>query len=534
MSRRAWTAVVVLVLWGGGIAALVRQQYFQPNVERLAEAALRVTPGAVFYSVLQSGRQIGFASSTIDTVAGGITSTDYLVADLTAGGTVHRVQARTTVEVSRALRVRRFKVDVESDSAPFHAGGRVDGDSVVIYALSGPGAPRPDSQRVRIGGPILLPTLVPLAIVLGEEPGVGKSYVLPIFDPGTMAPRDARVSIRAETTFVVHDSSVFDSTTQRWRGVTPDTLRAWRLATEGTRGIAGWVDDQGRLVETTELGFRLERRPYEVAYENWRLDQADTGAPPTADRDILETTAIAARLTVTRELPRLQVRLLGADLSGFDLDGGRQTLRGDTLTVVREAPDSLTHRYFSGLPRQPNIVRALSPEPLVESTAPEIRALAFQLRASSRDPAVIARRINQWVYDSLRKRITFGVPDALQVLHTRSGDCNEHTQLYVALARAVGIPARAAAGLAYVDGKFYYHAWPEVYLGRWVAVDPTFGEFPADAAHLRFVVGGLARQAELIHLIGVLRIDVLAPPGGHAPQVAPRVLHLVSRHDPTP
>jgi hypothetical protein len=60
-----------------------------------------------------------------------------------------------------------------------------------------------------------------------------------------------------------------------------------------------------------------------------------------------------------------------------------------------------------------------------------------------------------------------------------------------------------------VRGKFYYHAWPEVWLNDWVAVDPTFGQFPADAAHLRFAVGGLAQQADLIRLIGNLKIDVL-------------------------
>jgi transglutaminase-like putative cysteine protease len=113
------------------------------------------------------------------------------------------------------------------------------------------------------------------------------------------------------------------------------------------------------------------------------------------------------------------------------------------------------------------------------------------------------------VHDSLDKRITFGVPNALRVLETKSGDCNEHTQLFVALARAIGIPARIAAGLVYLDGKFYYHAWPEVLLTDWTAVDPTFGQFPADAAHLRFVIGGLAQQADLLRLMGNLRIDVL-------------------------
>ena len=96
----------------------------------------------------------------------------------------------------------------------------------------------------------------------------------------------------------------------------------------------------------------------------------------------------------------------------------------------------------------------------------------------------------------------------MQVLARRRGDCNEHTLLYVALARAVGLPARSAAGLLLVDGRFYYHAWAEVYLGDWVAVDPTFGQIPADAARVRFSIGGLARQVELTRLIGRLKLEV--------------------------
>ena len=121
----------------------------------------------------------------------------------------------------------------------------------------------------------------------------------------------------------------------------------------------------------------------------------------------------------------------------------------------------------------------------------------------------MAERLTRWVHDSLEKRISLGVPNALQVLRSRSGDCNEHTQLFIALSRALGLPARGAAGLALLGGKFYYHAWPEVYLGQWVPVDPTFGQFPADAAHLRFVIGGLLRQADLLRLVGALQIEIV-------------------------
>jgi Transglutaminase-like superfamily len=81
--------------------------------------------------------------------------------------------------------------------------------------------------------------------------------------------------------------------------------------------------------------------------------------------------------------------------------------------------------------------------------------------------------------------------------------------LYVALARAVGLPARPVAGLLEAGGRFYYHAWPEVYLGRWVPVDPLLDQFPADAAHLRFIVGGLARGAQLMRFVGQLKLEGL-------------------------
>jgi transglutaminase-like putative cysteine protease len=139
-----------------------------------------------------------------------------------------------------------------------------------------------------------------------------------------------------------------------------------------------------------------------------------------------------------------------------------------------------------------------------------LQAQARQAIENTRRPEVAARRLTRWVHENLRKEVTTGVPSALDVYARRAGDCNEHTVLFVALARAVGLPARTAAGLVYLDGTFYYHAWPEVWLGEWVAVDPTFGQFPADAAHLRLTVGGLARQLELVRFVGQLDVDVVA------------------------
>jgi transglutaminase superfamily protein len=503
-------AAALLAAWIGGMGMLVRREYFRPQIDRLAEAALRVTPSATFYAVMQGNKQVGFASSTVDTSSTMIEQRDYLVADIPVGGKVHRATARTTVTLTRTLRVRSFDVAFDVDQTPTRIRGQVSGDSVVQLVVGTTAST--DTQQLALSGPILLPTLVPLAVALEAKPSIGKSYVLPLFDHVAMAPRDVRIDVRAESLFVVNDSSVFDSTSGRWRGVLPDTVRGWQIVPQSGGGIGGWVDQQGRLLASSQFGFRLERLPYEVAFENWRLDSEAAPAPArvASNRDVLETTAIGANKRLKASLSVLRARLGRVGLQGFELNGGRQQLRGDTLTVSREPTSALVPRYIAIVdPAGRSRFDDLDAETFLEVNHPEIVALAARIADGSRDPRVIAQRINAWVHDSVRKEVSIGIPSALHVLHTRRGDCNEHAQLYVALARAAGVRARIASGLAYVDGKFYYHAWAEVLLRGWVAVDPTFGQFPADAAHLRFVIGGLGRQAELLRLVGGLTIDVI-------------------------
>ena len=514
---RGLVAAAVLVAWTGGMALLVRREFFLGSSARLAEAALRISPGASFFVVEQGGVQIGFASNTIDTTTTGIDVIDYFVADLPIAGASRRVSARSVVKLSRGLALRTFDVQAESPDAPVRVGGRAEGDTAIVYALTTAPNQRPDSQRLAVRGPIVLPTLVPLAVALGESPKVGRQYLLPTFNPSTMASGTIRLRIRAESLFTVADSARMDTASGVWVSALTDTVRAWRVEPEeASGGFSGWVDAQGRVVESSQPGgITLRRMAYELAFENWRIarDRAVAGSAVGKSNDILERTAIAAgaKLGLSR-LEALGVLLSGVDLRGFDLHGGRQVMAGDTLRVRRERSADLVPAWSLLTPNPAFRARfraETAPEPLLQSGDLRIVSLAVRIAGPDRDPRVLAEKINRWVYDSLRKEITFSVPNALDVLRTRKGDCNEHTQLYTALARALGLPTRIATGLAFVNGKFYYHAWPEVYLHDWVAVDPTFGQFPADASHLRFVVGGLTRQIELLRLMGNLKIDVV-------------------------
>jgi hypothetical protein len=515
--RRAGIAAVVLIGWLTGFALLARRELFIGEPQRLAEAALRLSPGATFFVVEQNGTQIGFASTTIDTTTAGIDVVDYFVADLNVAGTRQRASARSVVRLSRGLALRTFDVSVDAPGSRIVAGGRTDGDSGVVYLLSANSAPA-DSQRIAVRGPILLPTLVPLIVALGKEPKVGRTYTLPTFDPTTMTQRPMQLRIGAESLFTVVDSATFDAARGEWVSALTDTVRAWRVEPgDGTGGTAfrGWVDAQGRVVQAAQAGgITLRRMAYEVAFENWRIARDRASATAADAGDIIERTAIAASAPLGRaRLVSLTARLTGVDFRGYALDGGRQRFAGDTLRVTREGKDVLTAPYSMDRPRttefRARFRKELADEPFLQAHSGPMVQQAIRIIGLERNPRVIAEKLTTWVHDSLKKEVTFSVPNALEILRTRKGDCNEHTQLYVALARAIGVPARIATGLAYVRGKFYYHAWPEVWLGDWVAVDPTFGQFPADAAHLRFVVGGIGQQAELIRLIGNLKIAVV-------------------------
>ena len=510
MIRRGSVAAVILIAWLGGLAVLVRREVFRTDTDRMRDAGARVDPGTAYYRVMQAGTQIGFASSRIDTTATEITMSDQLLFDVEAGRRTHRGSARLSSRLTRSLELRSFSLELSPEIGPLRASGEVSGDSLLTLSIR-MGEEPAEVRRIPLTKPLLLPTLVPMTFALMERPTLGARRTFSVFDPLSMAPGEVTVAVRAESLFVVNDSATFDWDRKRWMPARRDTIRAWLVEQEGGV-ISGWVDANGRMVEAMHPGnLYLEREAYEVAFENWQNWNA-RAVEASADRDIQEATAIAASAPIRnhRAVSQLAVRLEGASLDGWSLVGGRQTLSGDTLSIQREKATSLMAAYPLPMARGGRHEDWLRPERLLQSDDSAIVALAERIRGDTRNPRVAAERLARWVHDSLEKRISFSIPSATQVLRARAGDCNEHTQLYVALARAIGLPARAAAGLAYVGGKFYYHAWPEVFLGDWVAVDPTFGQFPADAAHLRFVIGGFSKQAELLRLIGRLRIDVVS------------------------
>ena len=509
--RKRILGTTIIVVWIAMVGWKARDEYFQPELMRLAEAALTLAPGINFYTLTMNDRAIGQATSRLDTLPDGFELEDLMSLELLALGQTGIAVATTRVKLSPSLVMENFTFTLDSEVGRFEASGELFPDTTLQVRIISAGSEQ--NLSFRLPQPPIMSNVIPIRVAMGEGLDVGETVRLPVFDPTSLSTRTVEVHILEHDTLFVTDSVAL-GTDGRWASAHQDSVPAWKIAEEfGGVRVESWVDANGRILEASSaLGFSMQKTEYELVRQVQEESRLISNS--STDNDVIFSTAVQSNVEfadVTQH-DELRFRLSGVDLEGFQLDGGRQSLRGDTLIIRRTDWDGVDPGY-----RLPyafmDLRESLEPEALIQSDDERIIQRARQITGHRsrrlQDPKEVARQLTTAVYDMLDKEITFSVPNAVQVLETLQGDCNEHTVLYVAMARALGLPARTAVGLVYVNGAFFYHAWPEVWLDEWVAVDPTFGQYPADASHIRFVIGGLAQQVETIRLIGNLDIEVL-------------------------
>ena len=248
------------------------------------------------------------------------------------------------------------------------------------------------------------------------------------------------------------------------------------------------------------MGLTLVREAKNVAQEG------DIGGEEV---DIVQAVAVRSNIPIRdpRSVSSLKVKLGRIPLMKFQMNDERQELAGNILHVVKEE-----WPHSPSLPLPPNgkeIKDFVRPTTLIQSNHPLIRRKAEEIVGPKQGTVGSVRALSEWVYQHMEKKPTLSLPSALEVLESGVGDCNEHAILLVALMRSLGIPSRPCVGILYYRNGFYYHAWAEAWIGRWVSVDPTLNQLPADATHIKFVHGDIENWIDLVKIIGSLQVEVL-------------------------
>lgn len=403
-----------------------------------------------------------------------------------------RMRIAGTAWMSGLTGLKEFDFRLNAEEHEMHIEGAVE-DNTLKATLHTAGEAIPFSLPVP--GELLLSGNLGMNAVSLPRLLPGQVAFVDAFDPTTMSVGRAKIeALRYETIELA--------------GEPVDTI----VVATTISGITthAWISKEEEIVRAeTPFGLIIKKIEPQDAIEPLRAE---------------ETANIIRRLSVSSTGPApdedaqsLRVRISGISESLMPPEDTRQRRDGDTWLITRQDPadTSLTEPFTSE-----DADACLGADMFIQTTHPRIREAAREIAGESGTPWEMAVRIHDWLYENIDKKSVLSVPSALSVLETMEGDCNEHAVLFTALARAAGIPTRIAIGLAWSPfmNAFGYHAWPEIYVGRWIAMDPTFGERTVNPAHIKLFTGGIDQWPRLMGYLGTMRLEILAGDAGATPR----------------
>ena len=188
------------------------------------------------------------------------------------------------------------------------------------------------------------------------------------------------------------------------------------------------------------------------------------------------------------------------------IDSIRDDIKSSTQKVEQKSPNELTLTIAARrntpdkkiqLPvANPEVAEFVKANGEIASDNRNVIEQARQIAGDDRDAWSVAQKLGEWTHKNLTWK-SVARAGAVETLATREADCSEFSQLYVAMARSLGLPARIVSGLAYSGNSFGGHAWVEVWVGEWIELDPTWGTHFVDATHIRNQTSTLVTAAAL-------------------------------------
>lgn len=436
-------------------------------------------------NIFQNDRKIGFSHSAFSKQEMGYRLVETVHMRINTMGMVQDINLKTEGGLNPDFTIASINFKINSGRFQYAVKGTLSNGVMTVTTQSAG-----DRREMKIKlkeKPYMFAGI--LNAVTAAQPKSGDKFVFHIFDPGTMAQQPVHVEVIGQEQLELMGEQ---------RRATKISMRL-----KGNTQLA-WIDENGDVLkEKGLLGIQLERTSRQDALYGQTL---------AASQDLTQAASVASNVPLKNvdQLQRLRLEVDGIPLNQLQLEGGRQIFEGKLLTIDKES--------LSGLPSKINSEDLgelekvfLKPSPFVQSDHEKIQDLARQILGpeSSATPLQKVQKLLAWVYENIEKRPVLSLPDALSTLDNRMGDCNEHAVLMAALSRAAGIPCRIEAGLVYLKGRFYYHAWNLVYVGRWITVDSLLGQMPADVSHIRFTTGTQQQQIDIVGVIGKVQVRVV-------------------------
>lgn len=450
----------------------VRLGFFEENKPTPLPITRKTPATYTWLEIFQESEKIGYSHRRFLPKDSGYQISETTFMRLNTMGMVQDINLLTKGFLANDMSLSAFDFELKSSRFNFKASGKVRTNEIELDVNG-------QSSTIPVKTPIYLTAGI-FDAVSAADIKIGETRTFNIFDPSSMSQRPIKVTFTGMDKLNVLGRDI------NTRKLETDFMGAKHTA---------WVTLGGEIVqETGPLGITLKKSDASRAFKNI--------AEHTRDLTRLVSVDAGRKLEQIETIKKIVYKLEGLPQLP-DLAGDRQQLEDGRLAITRE--DRSVPALTAGL--DPDAF--LAPSPFVQSEHPQIVFLARDLVGQSADPRDKVVRLKNWLYTEIEKRPVISVPNALETLKNKMGDCNEHAVLFAALARASGVPTVIEAGLVYLNGRFYYHAWNAVYLDRWITVDALMDQFPADVSHIRLTRGGPDSQLDLMGVIGNVSLEIV-------------------------
>ncbi|MBF0259971.1 MAG: transglutaminase domain-containing protein [Desulfamplus sp.] len=508
-NRRFWSAAIIACFMFVSLLVYRVEFYhgtFRTASDRREWSHKGMQTGESWMNIFQNFKKIGYTHRILESVGDGYSINEETLMKINTMGMTQEIRVKSASTTGIDFAIKTFDFQIVSGSFNFAVTGEIKGNTLYVEShdkimKSQRSTDKSNSKPLEIpleNRPYLTSGIVQATVASGLEQD--KEMVLFVFDPSTLGQAPATIKMEGNEDVVIN-------------GKTFSAQKA-SLYFKGAKQFA-WIDENGEVLkEQGLLGITLVKTDRQGALDGAALEESE---------DLTRLVSVKADKTIERpeQLTWFKLRVSNIDGQNIDsLNSERQQWKDGILTIKKESLEGLP---LVLLPEDLAAIddRFKQSDAFIQSDDYRIRSFAKKAvsealsyidtgNASKTDtPMIKVQKMVAWIQKNIKRQPVISLPNALSTLQNRMGDCNEHAALLAAFCRATGIPAKIEAGMVYLNGRFYYHAWNSVFIGRWITVDALFNQIPADVTHISFSSGSQEMQLDLMGLIGRVKIEIL-------------------------
>jgi hypothetical protein len=354
------------------------------------------------------------------------------------------------------------------------------------------------------------------AVTLGQTLNAGDELKMYTLNPLTLSLDPVTIKVIGEETVKIAGKEV--KTLCVKANMSLGSMTSWEVPggdlVKGEMAVAGMNMSMYSATKEEALDPKAAPPAFERMSIAGSASSGKTEYVPPPDFALATAIKVEKPIPNPRKLKALKLTLDSDQEIKLPPNDTRQTSIRGSKTVINVKSQAFGAAESVNLPIKNAAVSAYQGSaPYLETADSQIQAVAKQVKGSEKNAFKVATALSAWVHKHMKPDYTIGVPrSCAEVLRKNRGVCRDYATLMAGLARAAGIPTRLAGGIVYAEGKFFYHAWVECWVGDWIAFDPTQNGAPVDATHVKFSQGDVTDMYRFADHVGRIRVANLEYP----------------------